>query len=548
MMLSFKPYLPGDKDFGYLAQDEDSCKDLIEQYLNQDTVDFGDPIESSDGFQAFDFAFDEETESSESCSADSNNHRGSKPELHPSPPTFHSEPVPVPVQLPLRTRPNLVPGAVPGRKAARCELPELRGRSVISEYHSRAPSPKSSSAAAPTLRRKGKFCAPAHDTLRGRAQEIEKTTSAEMIRPACRQEMPSFNDWNRSFEQFSLQTPVTSVQTSPSRNSKTYRDKRPTRLLNTFAHPQAQLQNDIPSQPRRAPATHISHYVGASTAPLPHDWMNQGSIPASPVTAVGYDYGCKPSFERPHIQHLRHPSIGEYGPLSPLTPECSNTVGQVQPSWLHSLPETNLNPYFENNPPIQRAAPPTPDTVADFTSPGIGFYDPFNSFVNEDPSHDYNVHSQDNYYAPSTNVHENITEGDVSNHTRSLTPPPRSLSVSPPLHSPTKSRLRSKSHRSQKSISNLKSPKSNGALKSKKSSKDLRSAKSMGTFGFVNFTEADKGRILTGVAPSGSSKTKARRELEAADKKRRLSQAALRAVEEAGGDVEVLRRVEEFDC
>ncbi len=64
----------------------------------------------------------------------------------------------------------------------------------------------------------------------------------------------------------------------------------------------------------------------------------------------------------------------------------------------------------------------------------------------------------------------------------------------------------------------------------------------------MNFTEADKGKILTGVAPSGSSKTKARRELEAADRKRRMSLAALRAVEEAGGDVEVLKRVEEFEC
>jgi len=63
----------------------------------------------------------------------------------------------------------------------------------------------------------------------------------------------------------------------------------------------------------------------------------------------------------------------------------------------------------------------------------------------------------------------------------------------------------------------------------------------------VNFTEADKGRILTGVAPSGSSKTKARRELEAANRKRRLSQAALRAIEEAGGDVEVLKSVAEFE-
>lgn len=62
--------------------------------------------------------------------------------------------------------------------------------------------------------------------------------------------------------------------------------------------------------------------------------------------------------------------------------------------------------------------------------------------------------------------------------------------------------------------------------------------------GFVNFTPDDSRKILTGVAPSGSSKTKARREKEAAEKRRKLSQAAMKAVMEAGGDVDSLRRLE----
>lgn len=62
--------------------------------------------------------------------------------------------------------------------------------------------------------------------------------------------------------------------------------------------------------------------------------------------------------------------------------------------------------------------------------------------------------------------------------------------------------------------------------------------------GFVNFTPHDSRKILTGVAPSGSSKTKARREKEAADKRRKLSQAAMKAVIEAGGDVDSLRCLE----
>ncbi|KAH8719165.1 hypothetical protein GQ44DRAFT_388253 [Phaeosphaeriaceae sp. PMI808] len=67
---------------------------------------------------------------------------------------------------------------------------------------------------------------------------------------------------------------------------------------------------------------------------------------------------------------------------------------------------------------------------------------------------------------------------------------------------------------------------------------------SSGSVGFVNFTPHDSRKILTGVAPSGSSKTKARREKEAAEKRRKLGQAAVKAVMEAGGDVDSLRRLE----
>ncbi|KAM4063915.1 developmental regulatory protein wetA [Hirsutella rhossiliensis] len=58
--------------------------------------------------------------------------------------------------------------------------------------------------------------------------------------------------------------------------------------------------------------------------------------------------------------------------------------------------------------------------------------------------------------------------------------------------------------------------------------------------GFVNFTPNDGSLLMTGVAPSGSSKTKARREKEAQERRRRLSEAALKAVAAAGGDVDKL--------
>jgi hypothetical protein len=47
---------------------------------------------------------------------------------------------------------------------------------------------------------------------------------------------------------------------------------------------------------------------------------------------------------------------------------------------------------------------------------------------------------------------------------------------------------------------------------------------------FVNFTPNDKNVLMTGVAPSGSSKTKARREKEAMEN-------TIKAVRDAGGDV-----------
>ena len=67
-------------------------------------------------------------------------------------------------------------------------------------------------------------------------------------------------------------------------------------------------------------------------------------------------------------------------------------------------------------------------------------------------------------------------------------------------------------------------------------------AQSQPGLGFVNFTPDDSMKILTGVAPSGSSKTKARREKEASERRRKLSEAAERAVRVAGGDIEAMRR------
>lgn len=58
--------------------------------------------------------------------------------------------------------------------------------------------------------------------------------------------------------------------------------------------------------------------------------------------------------------------------------------------------------------------------------------------------------------------------------------------------------------------------------------------------GFVNFTAHDGQTLMMGVAPSGSSKTKAKREREEQERRRRLEEAAMKAVAAAGGNVELL--------
>ena len=110
-----------------------------------------------------------------------------------------------------------------------------------------------------------------------------------------------------------------------------------------------------------------------------------------------------------------------------------------------------------------------------------------------------------------------------------------------PQHSSPMRKTRSSAVRQSQSPS----PKTSSSFhirkrRTNRASKNAPKAPTTGAVDFVNFTPNDRRVILTGVAPSGSSKTKARREKEAMEKRRKLSMAALRAVTAAGGDVNSL--------
>ena len=157
--------------------------------------------------------------------------------------------------------------------------------------------------------------------------------------------------------------------------------------------------------------------------------------------------------------------------------------------------------------------------------------------------------------APDTGVLPNMTyqPPPMSSASPFFVPgQPNGLQISPTRHNHARS-IPNTPHRRRSSHSP--SPpatdsRSRRASSSRRASRHRRNKSSHGTprhaqgdkGGFVNFTPSDSNKILSGVAPSGSSKTKARREKEAADKRRRLSQAAMRAIMEAGGDVDALEK------
>ena len=280
------------------------------------------------------------------------------------------------------------------------------------------------------------------------------------------------------------------------------------------------------------------------------------SMPSTSGGTEGKDEHVKS--ERMHAQSLRHPSSWNYLPISPLELDISTvSPNHVQPSWLHGLPEkVNVDSYRQNA-SVMQSTPGIAQPSSDYTSPDFLIqYEPFAQFVNEDPSTGYSVVPSNPLKSPGAEEIPIALYGhddpDLVGSARPHSPNLRSLSTSPPLHSPTKSRGRSKvrSHKKTKSVGQLKQPKSSSTLKSAKSFGNIKSPKSAGASfdNFVNYTAHDSDRILTGVAPSGSSKTKARREQEANEKKRKLSLAALKAIEEAGGDVNAMEMLKaEFD-
>ena len=306
----------------------------------------------------------------------------------------------------------------------------------------------------------------------------------------------------------------------------------------------------------------------------------------------GYDDQMSPltnTFQQAHIH-------------TPLLSPAINSVAHANNSYFEPLPLALPNPYYSQTIPLNDAAhsypertsslaanriqtfdfgfsssptadnwscaPFTETTTAHYTTDQFVAPDPFGSLHNVilpsieavdiattglgiscDPSliSDYNTFS-DTTTLPATTYHSSRVAID----TCPISPPPHGLPDIQAHGLPCTPHRRGKScHRSQSPSPPATESRSRRASSSRRTSRHRRTKSTNSTprhsqnlekGGFVNFTPHDSNKILSGVAPSGSSKTKARREQEAADKRRRLSQAAVKAVVEAGGDLDALSK------
>ncbi len=487
---------------------EDPFTDLFDQYISQHSSSSSDNVNESYDFGGFDFGLDEDTASGSGYTTAqplSGSGRSHARRLHSSSyssfsPAYSSDPL-----LSRRHHRSLYFDK-PSAAISGLELLNLEGK-----LPHQAPAAQSSSfASAPALplRRKAKFTP---ETLRSRNQRIAKpaaTTPSEspnMMRPSYyyRHETPSYQEWTQRFEQISLQTPTRNPPLSPP-PSATFSNKG---LTSSHQHHHRQQSFDQVSNAAQT-------FTGAQRAvpsplPSPSRFDQQHAV----------DYAAAPHPGSNHTRSWPH-QISDVDDF-----DFTISPREVQPDWSQNMPESSDVGYDNFS-----AAQPIPALArndSDFSSHGL-IIDPYGQYTAEDASLDYLAAPIDAFRMASKDVHFAPPPQEERN-SRARTPSSRASSTcpSPPpppsAKSPSKARQRPKTHRR------------------KGSAPALRSAKSAGSLGFVNFTPHDSQKILTGVAPSGSSKTKARRELEAHEKKRRLSLAVEKVVRDAGGDSEKLR-------
>lgn len=399
-------------------------------------------------------------------------------------------------------------------------------------------SPASSSAApaAPPLRRKTRFSTISPETLRHKNHKVSKSPGLGVSDPSKMMrssyyyghEMPSFSDCTQKLEQISLHAPFHSLPMSPLPPEVLFHEKeRGADVgLNSGSPPNKGSQREVrdeyftPVQGGLPEMTEFNPLPSPVAYPPPEE-----PTPRYPTMPSG---GLQGTRSRGRATQTRTPPPTEQPPSwEQATASTASFEFTISPSPIHSDWPADLldssNGYYENVGASQ-SAPALAHRGGDFLGEDhIMSSHPLDQFITEDPSQDYLATPMDAFQSTVLGIYPPIFSPTIPIG-RARTPSSRASSPcpspSPTSKSPSKQGRRSKCSRR------------------KGSAGVLRSAN---TVGFVNFTPNDSQKILTGVAPSGSSKTKARREQEANEKRRRLSEAAEKILLESGGDLEKLR-------
>lgn len=232
------------------------------------------------------------------------------------------------------------------------------------------------------------------------------------------------------------------------------------------------------------------------------------------------------SEEEPMLRNPGYPKLGNKLLVKPAVPQPSTWQNSVRIDDNMRF-TTYLTEARSGRPPESSfyepehgsyTAPSLTGTIEGVSDDGLMVQDHFYyGAMNDDPFNDYFLETTQQFQ---------LTEPEAYSPT--FSPATQTYSSSPPTPPPRPSRP---------TVSNS----SSKHRKSYRRKPSVGMLRSLNPFGFVNYTPGDSQKILAGVAPSGSSKTKARREQEAHEKKRKLSLAAEKVIKEAGGDVEQLR-------
>lgn len=252
--------------------------------------------------------------------------------------------------------------------------------------------------------------------------------------------------------------------------------------------------------------------------------------------------------------------------------QCTEPHTQETQTWWSTIPTRFSQPYSPSyEPMIMAPVPRRIDTnLANSTSIaqsdiGTQFHSVSDvcssagQYYSEQATSPSNVGVSTPYPSLPTSQSFSLDSLFSSSSRRQTSPPSRSPSVSPTVvtlprrgsttntitSGPATRALNSKDHRRTHNRKHSTPGNNPRGPRASTSSRSLGGKSSNGALNvsFVNFTPDDSQKILTGVAPSGSSKTKARREQEAREKRRKLSEAALTAIRRAGGDVDDLQSV-----